>query len=318
MERTDRRSFIRAAAATVGACVAGGGTARGSEPTGRRMTIDLVCGAIGVQASPREAIELAHRFGFESVAPDAGFLGGLSDGDLQGLIADMKAKKLVFGVAGLPVNFRGEDAAFDEGLAKLDAFARSLARGGVTRVGTWLSPAHDRLTYLENFRLHARRLRAIAEALRGHGLRLGLEYVGPKTSWSARRFPFIHTMKEMGELIAEIARDNVGFTLDSWHWYTAGETGDDILRWKGRDVISVHLNDAPAGIPVGEQVDTRRELPAATSVIDVGTFLGALRKIDYDGPVYAEPFNAALRAMPRDQALETVASAMKKAFALMK
>ncbi|MBN1422091.1 MAG: sugar phosphate isomerase/epimerase [Planctomycetes bacterium] len=315
MERIDRRRFIRAAAGAAGAVLAGGGTGRGSAPPRRRMTIDLACGAIGVKASPREAIDFAHRFGFESVAPDAGFLGGLSEGDLAALLADMKAKGLAFGVAGLPVNFRGEEAAFEEGLAKLDAFVRPLARAGVTRIGTWISPCHDARTYLENFRLHARRLRAVADALRGHGLRLGLEYVGPKTSWSARRFPFIHTMREMGELIAEIARDNVGYTLDSWHWYTAGESGDDILRLKGRDVISVHLNDAPAGIPADQQVDSRRELPAATGVIDVGTFLGALRRIDYDGPVYAEPFNAALRKTPREKALEAVAAAMRKAFA---
>jgi sugar phosphate isomerase/epimerase len=48
-----------------------------------------------------------------------------------------------------------------------------------------------------------------------YGLRLGLEYVGPKTSWSRGRFPFIQTMAEMKELIAEIECDNVGFTLDS-------------------------------------------------------------------------------------------------------
>ena len=42
----------------------------------------------------------------------------------------------------------------------------------------WRSPA----TYLENFKLHARRLRAAAEVLKDHGQRLGLEYVGTKTS----------------------------------------------------------------------------------------------------------------------------------------
>ena len=50
------------------------------------------------------------------------------------------------------------------------------------------------------------------------------------------RFPFVHTMAEMKELIAEIGRDNVGLVLDSWHWYTAGETDADMkalspARW---------------------------------------------------------------------------------------
>jgi ABC-type amino acid transport system permease subunit len=41
-----------------------------------------------------------------------------------------------------------------------------------------------------------------------------------------------------------------------------------------------------------------------------------LRKIGYDGPIQAEPFNAALRAMPKDQAVAATAAAMKKALAL--
>ena len=32
------------------------------------MTIDLVCGAIGVRATQREAIDMAHRHGFESIS----------------------------------------------------------------------------------------------------------------------------------------------------------------------------------------------------------------------------------------------------------
>jgi sugar phosphate isomerase/epimerase len=49
-------------------------------------------------------------------------------------------------------------------------------------------------------------------------------------------------------------------------------------------------------------------------VIDVKTFLNALVKIGYDGPVRAEPFNAALRAMPREAAVAATATAMRKAF----
>ena len=51
---------------------------------------------------------------------------------------------------------------------------------------------------------------------------------------------------------------------------------------------------------------------------DIGRlFLGALVKIGYDGPVLCEPMSRTLRGMPRDEALATVAAAMKKAFALV-
>ena len=229
----------------------------------------------------------------------------------------MKAKKLVWAAEGLPVEFRGGDKAFQDSIKRLPDFAKGLKRAGVTRVGTWLSPSHNTLTYLANFRQHARRLREVAKILGDYGLRLGLEYVGPKTSWSKGRFPFIHTMAEMKDLIAEIGCDNVGFMLDSWHWYTAHETPADILSLRAADVVCCHLNDAPKGIPVDQQVDSRRDLPAATGVIDLAGFLQSLAKIGYDGPIVAEPFRPDLSAMPRDQALEMVAAAMKKAFALV-
>ena len=121
-------------------------------------------------------------------------------------------------------------------------------------------------------------------------------------------------MESIGQL-AEIGRKNVGLVLDSWHWYTAHEAEGDILALSAGDVVAVDLNDAPAGKAVDEQVDSQRELPCATGVIDAGAFLRALARIGYDGPVRAEPFNAALRALPPEEAVAATARAMKAAFA---
>lgn len=313
-----RRSFFQVTAAGLGAFAvarASGLSAAAPRPN-RKFTMALSCGMIGVRATPREAIDLAQRYGFEAVEPSARFLAGLSDDSLAQLLVEMKSNKLVWAAEWLPVEFRGEDAVFQDSIKRLPDFAKGLKRAGVTRVGTWLNPSHNTLTYLANFHQHARRLRQTAKILGDYGLRLGLEYVGPKTCWSTGRFPFIHTMAEMKELIAEIGCDNVGFTLDSWHWYTAHETAADVLSLRAADVVCCHLNDAPKGIPVDQQVDNRRDLPAATGVIDLAAFLQSLARIGYDGPIAAEPFRPELGALPRDQALERVAAAMKKAFAL--
>jgi sugar phosphate isomerase/epimerase len=283
----------------------------------RKFTMDLVCGAIGVSADQSEAIRLAHAYGFESVAPSPQHLAGLSEGQLDELLTDLRTKGLVWGAAGLPVNFRRDEAAFRDDLAKLPPLAKGLQRAGVTRVGTWISPNHQQLTYVQNFRQHAARLREIAKILGDCQLRFGLEYVGPKTSWTAARHPFIHTMAETKDLLAEINLPNVGFVLDSWHWYTAGETVEDLRTLKNQDVVACDLNDAPAGIAVDQQMDTTRELPAATGVIDLRTFLAALIEIGYDGPVRAEPFNRQLNAMEKEAAVQATAAAMKKAFALV-
>jgi hypothetical protein len=86
---------------------------------------------------------------------------------------------------------------------------------------------------------------------------------------------------------------------------------------KASEVIAVDLNDAPAGIPKDQQVNSRRELLCATGVIDVCAFLNALNQIRYDGPVRAEPFNQAVRQTTRDHACEAASGSLKKAFALV-
>lgn len=288
-----------------------------AQTRGRKMTINLMCGMIGVRANQAEAVELAHRHGFESVEAMPHDLARMNADELKRLLDTMRQKSVLFGAASLPLEFRQEDARFNEGLRALPRLCSALQRAGVTRVGTWISPGHNTLTYRQNFQRHTERLRAAAEILREHGLKLGLEYVGTKTLRNRMRYHFIYSMAETKELIGEIGTGNVGFTLDSWHWWNAGETVDDILTLKGEQVIACDLNDAPAGIPREEQIDGRRELPLATGVIDVKPFLNALQKIGYDGPVRAEPFNKALNDLDNDTACAKTAEAMRKAFQLI-
>jgi len=292
--------------------------AAAAEPSARRrMTIDLICGNLGVKATQREAIDLARRHGFESVFPDAAELARLTDSEVATLRADLEAAGLVFGAGFLGVDFRKDDETFARGLGDLPAYARALQRAGVRRTGTWLPPSSDALPYVQHFKQTARRLREVARVLADHGLRLGLEYVGPKTAWAARRYPFLHTLAETRELIAEIGATNVGLVLDSWHWYHAGDSAADIQGLRNEDVVAVDLNDAPADVPKDQQRDNARELPMATGVIDAAAFMKALVAIGYDGPVRAEPFNEAVRKMPREEAVAATAAAMKKAFALL-
>src|SRR5262249_8583745 len=94
---------------------------------------------------------------------------------------------------------------------------------------------------------------------------------------------------------------NVGLLLDCWHWYTAHETADDLRALRGDDVVVVHVNDAPSGVQIDEQIDNKRALPGATGVIDIKTFLSVLRENGYRGPVMAEPMQCGLDALPSDE-----------------
>lgn len=288
-----------------------------AESPKRKMTIDLMCGAIGVKGDQKQAIEYAAKYGFESVGPDAGYLAGLSAEHLNELKRLMAQKNIRFGAAGLPVEFRQSDEKFKQSMVGLPKAADGLQRAGVTRICTWLTPSSGEMPYVKNFKQHAHRLREAASVLKDRGIRLGLEYVGPKTAWASKRFPFIHSLPEMTELIGEIGTGNVGYLLDSWHWWNAGDTVEDVLALSPEQVVAVDLNDAPAGIPKDQQVDSRREIPCATGVINVGDFLTALNKIGYEGPVRAEPFNKALNDMADDEACRIVAASLRKAMGLI-
>ena len=280
----------------------------------RKFTIAFVPGSIGINADQGRSIELAWKHGFESVEPFAKqFLAEGSAAHVEAL----EAAGLKWAAARLSVSLRVDEAAFESGLADLPAEAKALRQAGVDRVGTAISSYSEDLNYLDSFKIHVDRLRKVGAVLGDHGLRLGLEYLGTKRLWTRHRHAFVHSMAECRQLIAETGQSNIGVVIDSWHWWTAGETADDILQLENGDVISADLNDAPSGIDRDEQYDNRRELPATTGVIDAREFLGALVKIGYDGPIRAEPFNQRLDEMNDDQASRMTAAAMRRALALI-
>ncbi|MDB4617483.1 sugar phosphate isomerase/epimerase [Verrucomicrobiales bacterium] len=218
------------------------------------------------------------------------------------------------------MDFRKDEETFKNGLAELPKQAAGLKRAGLKRIGTWLMPCDDELTYLANFKQHADRLREVAKVLGDSGLMLGFEYVGTASLMASKKFPFLHTMAETRELNAAIGTDNVGLVLDSWHWWhwwQAGDSAEAIRELKSEEIALVDLNDAPKGVKKNAQEDGKRELPMATGVIDVKPFLESLVAIGYDGPVRAEPFNQALRDLEDDAACAATSAAIDKGFALV-
>ena len=311
--KLNRRAALKCAAVLTASMLLP--TVPAAESKKRRWSINLMPGMIGVSGDQLEIIGLAARHGFESVEPQGSYLAKLEPGRMEFVKGALN--KLTWGAAGLPVDFRGDDAKFNDGIAALPQIAQGLQRAGVSRVGTWLSPASNTIPYVQNMRLHQRRLGEIAKILGDAGLKLGLEYVGTATIRNRMRYSFVRTMAETKELIAEIGRDNVGFVLDSWHWWQAGDSAADIMTLKADQVVAVDLNDAPKDIPKDQQIDGKRELPLASGVIDVKPFLQALLDLGYDGPVRAEPFNKVLNDLDNEEACRRTGESLRKAAALL-
>lgn len=311
-----RRSFLQHALGATGTLLAVP-YATGSLMNEPAFRMCLNPGSIGVEASQASLLELAIEFGFKAMVSMPDQLANMSDGEIQSLLDRMEAHDVTWGSGNLPVQFREDEARYEADLANLPSLASALQRAGATRMNTWIMPTHATLTYNQNFEQHARRLAGCASILKEHGIRLGLEYVGPKTLLTRSRYPFLRTMAECRELIAEIGTGNVGLVLDSFHWYCAEDSADDIRALTPEDVVTVDLNDARRDLSRDDQIDGTRELPGATGKINLKAFLQALVDIGYEGPVRAEPFNQPLRDMEDRQAVQVTYEAMARCFALV-
>ncbi|NQV35088.1 MAG: sugar phosphate isomerase/epimerase [Phycisphaeraceae bacterium] len=278
---------------------------------------NLGCGHLGVKADQTQALAYARQYGFDAITPDAGAFQNKSASEIRNWVQTMKDQNIRFGTSGLPVEFRRDEERFQNDLKRLPKQAETLSQLGVTRMATWILPGTNTLTYQQNFSQHQRRLRQVALVLKDHDIRLGLEFVGPRTSRARNRFPFVCTQQGMMELVKAIDTGNVGLLLDSWHWYTSHGSVEELLQLSNRDIVHVHVNDAPAGVPVDQQVDNKRQLPVTTGVIDMKGFVNALVAIGYDGPIECEPFDQGLRNMEDAAAVQKTIESLNRLWGLI-
>ena len=278
------------------------------------MFKNLNPGMIGIGASLPEALEMAVQYGFDGVdlsMPDvAERVRRKSIEEVRGLFARTGRRP---GNWGLPIDWFGSEEKWTEELASLRTCAALAREIGALRTTAVVMPWSDERDFDENYAFHVERLKPVAEILGEYGCRLGLEFIGPKTLRQNKKHEFIYTMDGMLALCRDLGPD-VGLLLDLWHWYTSRGAWEDLARLGNDDVVNVHVNDAPAGVPVDEQIDNRRCLPGETGVLDIGRFLGVLDAMGYDGPVTAEPFSARVNALSPQDALRETADAMHRAW----
>jgi sugar phosphate isomerase/epimerase len=265
------------------------------------MYKNLAPGAIGIKCGLIEGLDLAKAAGFDGADLHLGEAEQLGAAAVKDAYAE---RGLQIGGWSFPVAWRGTEADFTESLEKLPAQAKLAAEIGCFRTITWVLSFSDDLPRKEHFDRVLRRFRKSAEILKDHGHRIGLEFIGPRTLRAGHRHGFIYTMDGMLTLCDAIGTGNVGLLFDVWHWYTSRSTLDDVRQLTRDDLVYVHINDAPAGVDVLDQVDNRRCLPAGTGVIPNGELLRILAEVGYDGPVTVEPFNQALREVAERNPLE--------------
>lgn len=277
------------------------------------MFRSLSPGAIGIRASLTEGLELAKAANFQGLDINIGAVAGL----VQEKSADYVKKLfddagLKMGAWGLPVDWRGDETEFNQGLERLHHLAKVGQSVGCTRLSTWIPSFSEDRPFKENFDFHVQRFRPIGQVLSGYNCQLGLEFLGPKTIRAGHKYEFIYTMEGMLELCDKIGTGNIGLLLDAWHWYTSHGTLDDLKKLKADQVTHVHINDAPTGISIDEQIDNVRRLPGETGVIDLVGFLKCLDDIGYEGPVTPEPFSDKVKGIPALEAAQITGELLLK------
>lgn len=259
------------------------------------MFKNLSPGAIGLRGvSLAESLDYASKTGFQGIDFNIREVAELAEARGVAHVRDLfSAAGVRPGQWGLPVAWRQDDR-WKEDLEALPRLAKLGRELGCTRTATFMPPASDERDYAANFAWHVERFRPIAEVLRDQGCRFGIEFIGPKTSRARHTYEFIYTLGGLMELASAIGTGNVGVLLDAWHLYTSGGSVADLDRINERDIVVVHVNDAPSGIPRDEQIDNVRALPVETGVIDLRSFMRKLEQMGYDGPVTPEPFSKRL------------------------
>ena len=264
-------------------------------------------GALGIRGlSLGESLQLAKDTGYGgldfSIAEAAALAEAHGAGYVRALFEDAGIK---YGAWGMTVRWQHEDWRDD--LAALPKYAELGAELGALRSATWCPPSSSEREFDENFAWHLERFKAIAEVCSDHGIRFGIEFIGPQTLRPADQHDFIYTMEGMLELAAACGTGNVGLLLDVWHLYTSGGSVDDMDKISNADIVNVHVNDAPPGLTMAEYDDHDRRLPTETGVLPLEGFMKKLAALGYDGPVTPEPFSKPINAMedPREAAAET-------------
>ena len=280
----------------------------------RKMKISLMPGTVWINVNTYKLLDLAIKNKFESIYTLINDLKKMSNMKLSDYLDKMVSNSISFDVSILPVDFSQTDSVFNNGIKVLKDYCKVMRKIDSVGFCRWIMPTSNNLTYLKNFKIHKERLKECAKIIGDNDMKLGLEFVGPKTLMARDQFSFIRTINELRELISEIDERNVGYQLDTFHLYCANHSIEDLRFLNKDDIIMCQLNDAVNGRTRDEQIDLERNHPGKTGLIDTAPFLNFLQEVGYDRTVSAEPFNKDLNKMNNEEAAKITYDSIKNSF----
>lgn len=318
----DRRSFIKSAA--VGAAtlsLAGPGRAQGS--SGMYITMRTQNGfwTPGLPPGTGNPPVLADWEGLCRSAKRNGY-GGVDLPFAPSIQAGAEKVRAVLSELKLKTGFmqgrvnpfgRGDEAAFQEALKGWEEDCRFAKAIDCPRIMIVMRSSSD-VPKDEWRKITLDRARAMSPAMERHGVKIGVEFFGPKNARSQSPHEFIYKMPEAVALCKE-AGPNWGVCLDAWHWFLAGGTYQDIIDAGKSRINVVHVDDAKMQAP--DDYRDNQRMMAGEGIVPLDDFFKALLEIGYEGHVSPEPLGRFGADVTADEAarltLQTTMASMKKA-----
>ena len=204
------------------------------------------------------------------------------------------------------------DEQFEAALEALPANAREAAAVGGRRTQTVL-PGRATQPKDELWPLVVERIRRLDSALDGTGVRLGMEFLGVKTLRPGVPHAFVQSMAEALRLLDEAGARHVGLTLDSYHWYAAGDSLDTIRHSAPERLVLLHVNDAK-DLPRESLLDGDRLVPGE-GVIPLTDWLKAIASTGFDGFIAMEVLGPRLADVDAESCAKLGMEAQQRLFA---
>ena len=114
-------------------------------------------------------------------------------------------------------------------------------------------------------------LDAIADEARAFGIKIAIE---PLNRYEVN---LINTLEDAAKMAERVARDDVGYIVDLYHFYRNGEDWSDIAKY-GKGILHTHL----------ARMNEDRGAPTMADIEDVRTFIKSLEGIGYDARMSLE------------------------------
>lgn len=266
-----------------------------------------------------EMLDFICDYGIEGVGVDL----RLMDDERAALETAKKVwdRGLGWGILRTPVDFYAAavtDEIFEDALKTFQRHCGVAEKMGVRYCYNHVWSSSDERQYEENFAWHVRRIQRVSRIASEHGIRYGLEFLGPHELRRRYRHEFVHTINGVLAL-ADAAGGKAGFLFDTYHWYCEGARMDDLyfaLQHVER-MCGFHVNDGIPGRTREEQKDFERAMPLTSGVIDSKKPYALFEKHGYVGPVVCEPTEPCI-TMAKSMTLEECVKLYSDAYQRLK